>query len=122
MPNKRAVMKEFGVLLEKLITQPLFERFGFTALQPGRGDEGALVEGDEGCGQELTQAGSGRLLVVEWRQADNAVFVGEGFQPIRAKGGTIGKATAGLARPAVTEQASHGDVQGLLCAFWMTVE
>ena len=90
--------------------------FGFAALEPGGGDEGTLVEGAKGGGEELTQTSGGGLLAVERRQADDAVFVGEGFQPIGAKGGAIGEATAGLARPAVAEQAGDGDVERLIGA------
>ncbi len=82
-------------------------------LSAGGGDEGAFVEGAEGGGEELAQAGGGGLLAVERREADDAVFVGEGFQTVRAERRAIGKAAAGLARPAVAEQARDGDVQAV---------
>ena len=122
VPDKGAVVEELGVLLEELVAQPVFESFGFAALEPGGGDEGAFVEGAEGGGEELAQAGSGGLLAVERWEADDAVFVGEGFQPIGAEGGAIGEAAAGLARPAVAEQAGDGDVERLGGACRMAVE
>ena len=122
VPDKGAVVEELGVLLEELVAQPVFEGFGFAALEPGGGDEGAFVEGAEGRSEELTQAGGGGLLAVERREADDAVFVGEGFQPVGAEGGAIGEAAAGLARPAVAEQAGHGDVERLGGALRMAVE
>jgi len=105
MPDKGAVVEELGVLLKKLVAQPVFEGFGFAPLESRGGDEGAFVKGAESSGEELPQTRGGGLLAAERRQADDAVFVGERFQSVRAEGGTIGKAAAGLARPAVAGQA-----------------
>ena len=122
VPEEGAVMKELGVLLEAFVAQPVFEGCRFAAFEPGSGDQGAFVEGAEGGSEELTQASSGGLLAVERRQADKTVFVGEGFQAVGAKGRAIGKAAAGLARPAVAEQAGDGDVERLGGARRMAVE
>ena len=122
VPDEGAVVEELGVLLEELVAQPVFEGLGFAAFEPGGGDERAFVEGAEGGGEELAQAGGGGLLAVERRKADDAVFVGEGFQAVGAEGGAIGEAAAGLARPAVAEQAGDGDVEWLGGARRMAVE
>ena len=122
VPEEGAVVEEPGVLLEAFVAQPVFEGFGFAALEPGGGDQGAFVEGAEGDGEELAQAGGGGLFAVERREADDAVFVGEGFQAVGAKSGAIGEAAAGLARPAVAEQAGNGDVERLGGAGRMAVE
>jgi len=103
-------MEELGMLLEELVTQPVFEGFAFAPLEPGGSDEGAFIESAEGNGEDLAQAGSGGLLVAERRKTDDTVFVGEGFQPVGAKGGAIGEAAAGLAGPAVAEESRECDV------------
>ena len=122
VPEEGAVVEELGVLLEAFVAQPVFEGCGFAAFEPGGGDQGAFVEGAEGGGEELAQAGGSGLLAVERREADDTVFVGEGFQAVGAESGAIGEAAAGLARPAVAEQASDGDVERLGGACRMAVE
>ncbi len=122
VPDKGTVVEEFGVLLEELATLPVFDGFGFAALEPDGGDEGAFVEGAKGGGKELPQACGGVLLAVERRKTDDAVFVGEGFQPVGAEGKAIGEAAAGLARPAVAEQAGNGHMEWLLGASRMAIE
>lgn len=62
VPDKRAVMEEFGVLLEKLVAKPVFEGFRFTAFEPGGGDEGTFVEGAESGGEKPAKAGCSRLI------------------------------------------------------------
>ena len=74
VPDKRAVVKELGVLLEEFIAQPVFEGFGFAALETGAGNERPFVEGAERSGEELAQAGSGGLLAVDRRKTNDAVF------------------------------------------------
>ena len=51
VPNKRAVVEELGMLLKKLVAQPIFKGFGFAALEPGGCNEGAFVEGAKGGGE-----------------------------------------------------------------------
>jgi hypothetical protein len=89
------------MLLKKLVAQPVFESFGFAAFEPGGSEEGAFIEGAEGRGKELAQAGGGWLLAVEGRKTDDAIFVGEGFQTIRTEWEAIGEAASSLARPAI---------------------
>ena len=71
VPDKRAVVEELGMLLEIFVAQPVFEGFGFAALEPSGSDEGAFVEGAEGRSEELTQAGCCGLLAVERRKVLN---------------------------------------------------
>jgi hypothetical protein len=106
VPDKRPIVEEFGVLLEKLVSQPAFQGFGFTALEHGSSDNGTFIEGAKGGGMKHAQSDDRRLLAAERRQTDDAVFIGEGFQPIRSESLAIGKAAAGLARP--TEMGYSG--------------
>ena len=69
-----------------------------------------FVEGPEGVSEQLPQASCGRLFAVHGTEANDAILLGELFQPIGPKHRAIGKAAAGLTRPAVAEQAGNGDV------------
>ena len=53
MPDKRAVVEKFGVLLKELIAQPVFESLGFAAFESGGGDQRAFIEGAKGSGEKL---------------------------------------------------------------------
>ena len=110
------------MLLEEFVAQPVFESLGLAALESGAGNKRSFVEGAERGGEELAQAGSGGLFAVDRREANDAVLIGELLQSIGPKRWTIGEAAAGLARPAVAEQAGDGDVERLVGTLWMAVE
>jgi len=73
MPDEGTVVEKLGVLLKKLVAQPVFEGFGFAALESGGGDECAFIESAEGGGGELAQAVE-RLLGLSERQQDRTVL------------------------------------------------
>ena len=77
VPDERTIEEELSVLLKEFIAQPVFESLGFAALESGTRHDCAFVERAERGGEELAQAGSGRLFAVERRQAKDAVLIGE---------------------------------------------
>jgi hypothetical protein len=115
-------VEDRAVLLERFVAQPIFEDLGLAALGTGGGEEGAFIVGAEGGGQQVTQAGGGGLFAVDGREADDAVGVGEAFEAVGIERGAIRKTAAGLARPAVAQQAGERDVERLLGAFRVAVE
>ena len=75
-----------------------------------------------GGGEELLEAFGRGAFAAQGREADDAVLVGEGFQPVRAERRAVGEFRAGLAGPAVAEQPGDGDLQRVIRAARVAVE
>lgn len=108
VPKEGTMVEELGVLLEKLIAQPVFDGGGFAS---GGAEQFLFIKAAKRGGEQGTEASSGGLLAVERGETDDAVVIRQCFQTIRAQRRAIGKTGAGLARPPVAEQPRHGYLQ-----------
>ena len=123
VPDERALMEKRAVLLEEAVAQPIVERLpAETGFRQQLIQHGGRPIFPVGRGEELLEAFGRGAFAAQRRQADDAVLVGEGFQPVRAERRAVGEFRAGLARPAVAEQPGDRDLQRVIRSARMSVE
>lgn len=123
VPEERALVEELAMLLEEPVAQPVVDRLAAVApfLQQVI-EHGGLPFVAISGGEKLLEAFGRGAFAAQGREADDAVLVGEGFQPVRPESRAVREFRAGLARPAVAEQPGDGDLQRVVRAARLAVE
>jgi len=87
VPDKWAVVEELGVLLKNSSRSQSSSVLDLLPLSPSGGDEGVFIKGAQRRSGGSDANVRRRVARGERRQADDAIFIGKGFQPSEPRAG-----------------------------------